>query len=836
LKKTPGEPEGYDDATSIRHREWNAMKITPAVDPARLIEALRAQLQAAASPPTQSAPPSGSAPPTPQAAAAAAIQSAQAALEAAAQTLLADPALPPVAPGGDSVALSNLRAAARQWLASPQASVRLDGVLLGLWAGDPAAIGPALDLLAAGALDHNAAMLARQLALTGGRLDSAQFQRVIDLLRARPDPLTLQPLLELFRQPSAPPAADAGLAQLARAAEPWLWVGALRPPAPPIPGLPVAAPSAGFPVAASPPGAPPNTPEKNQTSLPAVVLRRLATTGSLDAALPLPGVAAPRPGSILQRLTGGGPIDDGLLPRLIALGLAAAESPSAPPAEAARAILRELLAPALLHFAPDAFAFAAGRVARGLPPADATQALVRFLVRQIEAWPAAPPAGRPDPTPQGVERVVRWINALNGLNLGFVGDGPDRLMPHGWAYDWRGVAGGTVQWYEDRRNPVLVPVGWSPPAAAVRLVWLNADAPELSVIGLWDPALEPGAQPPFHSMSLAGDFLNYRIVPGGAGGTRRIEMRAGVMRGRGIARQADFHPASLPLDLTGILLETDEATGRRNAVWQSRWEVHLEPAAAAESALAGTRLLAEWRRETLGGGSADGAPRVRAMHEEGAVLEFVLARREMAGWPSAEIALRAAMDRDPVEAAPDIAELRPTPDREESLAAWDAFLAREDLPPEMRVHALLRYGLIAGLDHGAEGDGESIEDCARARQALALARAIDPEWVGRDTILATLAWGALPGPPAEATRRAGEALDWLDTRTDAMIARGALRPVVGNWGLRPWRAPLAMEAAARQENIRGLLDRARSLAAAVLERRTAKISESGTQEIRKRPE
>ncbi len=471
-----------------------------------------------------------------------------------------------------------------------------------------------------------------------------------------------------------------------------------------------------------------------------------------------------------------GKLDDKLVTRLVAIGFGNGIPGSERFEKQARALLPQILTPQFVAMQGDTDLILR-RIAAMYPPAEATPILIAYLDRNLREWDTWRTEAMAINYWWVIDRIVKYLNLWNGTNLGGLGTDINHQSEE-WGHDWQAIAREAIEWSKTGVDPSKIARGWRPGPGSVRVVWFNELNPELSMIALWDPAF-PGREN-YTPMAFAQDFLNFRVTSF-QNGTGSLECKAGVEKSHSSSMNFEFRTGELPMNIGAW----DSHSYHNNAptpLWIGKWHVSIEAATATSGSLDGTRLFAEWRTRYLSDVTSGTPPLVFAMQSREAAAKYVLQRRSYAGWTPAEIALRETMDRDPRSVA---ADWKPYVDvnTSQTLRAWREFVKRPDLTPEMRIHAWWRIGAQALMprDHKTKSDYE------QARAALGKARAIDPEYISTETVYGTSSWMNTGRTPMEKAQSYVEGMQWLRTRTDAMIRKSARRPEIVEYGERPIR-------------------------------------------------
>lgn len=454
-----------------------------------------------------------------------------------------------------------------------------------------------------------------------------------------------------------------------------------------------------------------------------------------------------------------GQIDDTIAVRAVALGHKSYVADPAPYIPRAKALLVEIFTPKNVAKQSDGWIMTE-RIVKLHTREEATRIFIAYLERQLREWDDWKTPGMSDMHYSIVNRVVKHLNVLNGTELGGVGTDFNEDSVSERQRDWQAVAREAIAWSTTGVDPGKIPAGWKPGPHSVRVVWVNEVDPELSMIALWDPAL-PGEN--FTTMRFLHDFLNFRVTSF-QNGTAEAECRVGVEKRQSGPAAFSFNVGRLPSD-TGVVAE-----------WRGKWHAVVESAATTSSALDGTQLFKIWRSRYLSDFTTGPMPRVFAMQSKEATTKYISERRSYRGWTPAEIALRKAIDLDPAYADWDIRSIVSL-SNEHALAEWLEFLKRPDLTPEMKVFAHFRLASIYMRERGPGTESEMV------LKELELARSIDPELVSEQTIQATNSWiHCREGTALEQAQRIVDGMNWLRTRTDAMIRKSARGAFIMTYG------------------------------------------------------
>jgi hypothetical protein len=564
--------------------------------------------------------------------------------------------------------LQRLRATAERWVKDPIGGPC--GAMLGLWGEQADFVDPALDLIAKGgpAGGEVSYLLQNRTEL----LTAAHRERIKNILLTSADRRTTQQLFNMLFHPAGAAGAEEARVEIAQSAKTGLWW---------------------------------------------VAIERL-------------GGDRRQPG--WQRLVEQAEQDSRMRRRLLqARGADAVPDPSPKALAEAAAGLPGLLNVELLRDQPETFTTICQAIEKRTEPAAATPVLIAFLRALRDDPEATRSESFASPNDYAVLRIARMLNQWHGIDIGGIG-GPDDGA-NDIAVDWRVLATQAIRWAETGQDPAKLPAAWKPAPGDLRIVFRNLDAPELSMIGVAEKA--PADGPSWRLMLLVRDFVNYNVLAHEGGYT--LNLRVGQIHSNGGSYAFGLTPADLPKKLPiGPELENTygtDATGRRIASrrWGGRWEIWVEAIDAEPSALAGTELFAAWQRAYLPGPASEPLSRVYHRHTREAIRDMLIARRDASpkdpaeGWTPAQVALQETIHQDPRH----IGEvLRPYADpipSEVTQAAWERFLGRDDLTPEMKVTAWWHLGHTQPRD--GMTDSERNADRARRAEAFGKAWKVDPE-------------------------------------------------------------------------------------------------------------
>lgn len=244
--------------------------------------------------------------------------------------------------------------------------------------------------------------------------------------------------------------------------------------------------------------------------------------------------------------------------------------------------------------------------AKHTPVDKGTEVLIRYLERQLEEWDKWQTEGWASSNYYGIIKAVRQLNNWYTLNLGGLGRNLDREVAN-FRYDWQEIAASALHWARTGEDQSRLPPNWRMSQRDLRVVWYNLDEPERSVIGLFPAGQDANLPKPQAAMEGKEDFLQYTIVLDEdiAKGTESYDfyVRAGVGQGHCVNRVFTFTLADLPKLFdpgpTNMSGRSADGTWRETPLWQGRWEIRIERAAAEMSVLDGTQLFVAWKAQYL---------------------------------------------------------------------------------------------------------------------------------------------------------------------------------------------------------------------------------------------
>jgi hypothetical protein len=234
------------------------------------------------------------------------------------------------------------------------------------------------------------------------------------------------------------------------------------------------------------------------------------------------------------------------------------------------------------------------------------EVLIRYLERQLAEWNTWQIDGRASSNYYGILQAARQLNVWHNLNLGGLGRDLDRHVAE-FRYDWQEIAASALHWARTGEDQSRLPPNWRLSDRDLRVVWHNLDEPERSVIGLFPAGQDSNLPRPQAVMEAREDFLQYIIVQGERTAETTdchdFHIRAGVGQGHCVNRIFTFTSADLPKSFdpgpTNMSGRSADGTWRETPLWQGRWEIRIEPGAAATSVLDGTELFSAWRSRYL---------------------------------------------------------------------------------------------------------------------------------------------------------------------------------------------------------------------------------------------
>jgi len=199
-----------------------------------------------------------------------------------------------------------------------------------------------------------------------------------------------------------------------------------------------------------------------------------------------------------------------------------------------------------------------------------------------------------------IDRVVKQINLWHGVDIGGLGIDVSQQSPQVSNVDWHTVIADAVTWHETGIDPGRIPADYEPKCGDLRIVWRNVKDPDQSVIGARLRPTSDDAWPRKTVLKHEKDFLAYVIAPqtDDARSVCSVHLSCGVLQQHGTARTCEVDVRDLPkrlaVETTDTRVHYGGSPGRK--VWEGTWEIWVEPLGAAESVLAGTKVLAAWRR------------------------------------------------------------------------------------------------------------------------------------------------------------------------------------------------------------------------------------------------
>jgi hypothetical protein len=287
-------------------------------------------------------------------------------------------------------------------------------------------------------------------------------------------------------------------------------------------------------------------------------------------------------------------------------------------------------------------------------------------------------------------------------------------------------------------------------------------------------------------MEMVDDYLQFTIAPqaGSIASNPLYDFifRAGVYQRSSRGHTLSFLHSDLPTTLdpgpTNSFSIGRDGTRREIPIWKGKWEIWIEPATATKSVLDDTALFRSWKEQYL---SASPNPRDRVFHmaSKESQLQYIFDRRDYSGMTDAEIALRKAMDWDPMLHSEELKDYKENMSRLGAVERYQKLLQRDDLPIEAQVFAWSR---IARLSRpSSPRPGQNTDPAANwelARHAFQKAISIDPNWVSSTTLSLQLRCMMFTDRNDDQTRHLLDAYEWLLTRTPAMIELSVRRPIV----------------------------------------------------------
>jgi len=613
-----------------------------------------------------------------------------------------------------------IRDVAARWVKTPGNKVY--GAALGLWAGFPEFVEPALEVLEAGG--YGCREISPLLARRASLLSQEHLDSIVRILKHQEGYWSNYALFMCLRFAEHLDTTDA-LLELAQTDKVWLWWEAI-----------------GY------------FEWKQRKARP-----RLLELAKTDATL--------------QR-------------RVIqVLGADKVEGASAESVKAAMHQLPELFSLKLLRVWPKVFGEIRSRVKEAGDPETATPLIIRFLQDLYNNPGATQMDGRGDPNAQTVILFVRILNSWHDIDIGSIGT-EKAISDHAldWpvvveeAVHWSRTGGDPanlpVRWKPQPDD--LRIIFRSLDAPELSLIGVAEFSTPCSATSIHDMRLVHDFVR--YQVNRSNDQTLASYVFDMALGT---VMRTSRKHQHTI--HANKLPAKLPIQIVSKNSYGIDQFGRKHfsRLWVGDWEVWAEKADDEQSVLSGTKLFENWWQRYVSQTPLN-SPQPRVYHQHTREQIELLLRRQrddrlkayprdlMFGWTPAQLAMREVMDLDPrfweqswhehVERTP----------KSQIVAAWQKLLERDDLTPRMRVYANWRIGMLLR----DERDNQQLYD--QAMEAFGRAWLADPELITEQTVNAAINWVHGAKTDADAVRRRARVYRFLHTCTEAQLRNGVDRP------------------------------------------------------------
>lgn len=448
----------------------------------------------------------------------------------------------------------------------------------------------------------------------------------------------------------------------------------------------------------------------------------------------------------------------------------------------ASALLGTLITPEFVQKDISEFMRVFKRFAKETAAEAGTPVLIDYVQDQLNQWHTWQVSGYTSHNHSGISSAVQQLNAWHGLNLGGLGCQRETHNDE-HNYDWTQIARSALYWSRTQEDQSDLPRDWQVSDQDLRVVWLNELDRERSVIGLWLPDQDPDYPIPPLIMEMADDFLHYSVTPDSAENSPpsgySLSIRAGVSRAHSVNRTFGFVRSELPRVLdpgpTNMSSTSETGVSRATPLWQGAWEIWVEPASSQDSVLGDSPLFSAWKARYLGVEIAGERPRIFKQDNPDTRLDYILSRRDYGDMSDMEIALRHAMDLDPLLSSDELKAFKKENSRTEAVTRYQALLKRSDLSVEVQIFVWYR---IARLSHTQSRDGDPAENEALAREALDKAQALDPNWLSGTSLNVRWRRLLLIRKPAQQFSAYLDMYQWLLDRERDMLEDALARPTI----------------------------------------------------------
>lgn len=429
-----------------------------------------------------------------------------------------------------------------------------------------------------------------------------------------------------------------------------------------------------------------------------------------------------------------------------------------------------------------------------LAPEQGTEVLVRYLQAQLDQWHTWQVDGWASRNHIGVRHAVQQLNRWHNMNLGGLGSDRDQYEHSEHRFNWQNIIRETLDWAQSGLDPGKLPPNWQPSENDLRIVWLNKTSPELSIIALWPTDLDPNLLGTDTVMEMVDDYLQFTIAPqpGSMASNPLYDFifRAGISQRSSMGRTLIFAHRDLPTTLDpgqrdGFSIGRD-GVRRRDTLWKGQWGIWVESATATMSIIDDTALFRTWQQQYL---SASPVARNRVFQtvSKEAQFQYIFDRRDYSGMSDAEIALRKAMDWDPLWPSEELKDYKEQMPRLDAVERYQELLQREDLPIEARIFTWSRIAELSRPSSShPDQDTDPADNWETARHAFQQSISLDPNWVSPTTLRLQQQRTTFAARTDDNAAHLLDAYEWLLTRTEAMIDASVRRPEISRSLDSPW--------------------------------------------------
>lgn len=184
---------------------------------------------------------------------------------------------------------------------------------------------------------------------------------------------------------------------------------------------------------------------------------------------------------------------------------------------------------------------------------------------------------------------VRYLNELNGVNIGGLGKPSDTPRGGYDDHDLRQVAADAVAWYDTGVDPGVMPEGYRAGPGDLRIAWVCKDDREQSLLGIWPAPKDAAARPRQYRLDSSDSFATYCISPQPGGAAWYVALTTGIRMRCNYRGSKSLSSGDLP----ALVFPGPEDMRNLESSMKS-WEIYVERADSPTSVLSGTKAFDEW--------------------------------------------------------------------------------------------------------------------------------------------------------------------------------------------------------------------------------------------------